>query len=559
MKATLLALSIAAGLASAAPAAAQSPGAPATDPPPGSGRDDTVRLRAAPSLAGGVPPAGESARAGERLLRDAAAAAPPLTGEVSLSPRQLAQLVAARSPEVRYTRMGVDVAGYLSQAEASLYEAVLFSTLRGTDTLRQRTVEERLAATPALGVLDERNRSLEAGLRQRLPTAGELSLAYRIVRRENNIISNTSGGRIDTEWTGALVLTVKQPLLRNRGRDVLETDRKVAELEHQVQWAQLRQQVLKATADSLNLFWQLQRAQEARQLREDSLRNMQRIASEVEARIQGGRAPSSNMIEVRSSVLSRESDVTRAEQAVRETESRVLTALALSAATHPGVRLRAVQEPLPGTGQLEPVDKALDRALTLWPPYLISRLRLEQGRLRLNYAENQRKPALDLTASYTGTGYSNFRAEARHLATADRYPEWTVALNFEMPLGGGKADNQYDAQVVRVAQNELELEAIRTSLGNDLAQRRDEYEATLRLVEQMEQDQQLRQRLVETERERYNLGVGQLSNWLQRENELLEARHRLGEARMRAQMARVAWLFAQGSLLDEYDIALRKE
>jgi outer membrane protein TolC len=554
VKANLLALSIAAGLAFAAPAAAQSRGAADSGPP---GPTDPARLRPSTSLSERAPRAGEAARTGERLLRDHAP--PPLAGEVALSPRQLAQLVAARSPEIRYSRMGVDVAGYLSQAEASLYEAVLFSTLRGTDALRQRTVEERLSSTPGVGLLDERSKSLEAGVRQRLPTAGELSLAYRVVRRENNIISNASGGRLDTEWTGALVLTYKQPLLRNRGRDVLETDRRVAELEHQVQWAQLRQQVLKATADALNLFWQLQRAQEARQLREDSLRNMQRIAQEVEARIQAGRAPSSNMIEVRSNVLSRESDVTRAEQAARETESRVMTALALSAASHPGVRLRAGAEPLPRAGRLEPVEQALDRALASWPPYLISRLRLEQGRLRLNFADSQRKPALDLTASYTGTGYSNYRAEARQLATGDRYPEWTVALSFEMPIGGGKADNQYDAQVVRVAQTELELEAIRTSLGNDLAQRRDEYEATLRLTEQMEQDLQLRQRLVETERERYNLGVGQLSNWLQRENELLEARHRLGEARMRAQMARVAWLFAQGTLLDEYDIALRTE
>jgi hypothetical protein len=53
--------------------------------------------------------------------------------------------------------------------------------------------------------------------------------------------------------------------------------------------------------------------------------------------------------------------------------------------------------------------------------------------------------------------------------------------------------------------------------------------------------------------------VGQLRAWLDRENETYEARQRLSDAVMRAQMARVAWEFAQGRLLDDYEIALRSE
>jgi outer membrane protein TolC len=485
--------------------------------------------------------------------------APPLAGEVALSPRQFAQLAAVRSPEVRYSRLGVDVAGHLSDAEASLYEAVLFANLRGTDLNRQRTVEERLSSAAFLSILDERSSSVEAGVRQRLPTAGELSLSYRIVRRATNIIETANAGVRDTEWTGALVIGFKQPLLRNGGRSVLETDRRVAELEHQVQWTQFRQQVLKSTADALNLYWQLGRAQDARLLREESLRNVRRIAQEVEARIQAGRAPPVNQIEVSSTVLARQSEVTRAEQAVREAEARVMTTLGLSAAEHPGVRLKASLDQVPPLAETDSLEQALQRALAQWPPFQVSRLRLQQGQLRLNFARNQRQPQLDLTANYSASGLSYHRAEARHLATSDKYPEWVVGLNFEMPLGGARADGQYDAQVVRVRQNELELEAIRTSLANDLAQRRDELEATLRLAAQMQDDLRLRQRLVDAERDRYNLGVGQLSQWLLRENELLEARQRLAEVVMRAHMARVAWQFAQGSLLDEYDIALRNE
>ena len=485
---------------------------------------------------------------------------PLLAGEMPIAPRQLAQLVAARNPEIRYSRLGVQVAAYLSDAEASLYETVLYASAQGDDVNRQRTVEERISAASSLSVLDERSRTIEAGVRQRLPTAGEVSLGYRIVRRANNIIESSTNNQKDTEWTSGLVLTLKQPLLRNAGRSILETDRRVAELEREVQWAQFRQQVLKSTADALNLFWQLRRAQEARRLREESMANVQKMAQDVAARIDAGRTPPAARLEVRTTLVARQAELTRAEQAERDAESKVLTALGLSAAAHPGLRLKAVDTPLPADAEPVPLPQAVDQALEQWPPYRVSRLKLQQGRLRMKYADDQRKPQLDFSVTYNATGLAYERMDASRLATRQKYPEWTVGFNFEMPLAGnGKAGGQYAAQAVRVEQSELELEAIRTSLANDLAQRREELQVALRQVGQMREDVALRQQLEDNERERFHLGVGQLRAWLDRENETYEARQRLSDAVMRAQMARVAWEFAQGRLLDDYEIALRSE
>jgi len=519
-----------------------------------------LALSLAAGLAAGGP-AGAQGLQPPRTLAGTEAAPPPLwAGELALSPRQLAQLVALRNPEIRYSRLGVDVAAFLSEAEASLYETVLFAAAQGDDINRQRTVEERISAVSSLSVLDERSRTLEAGLRQRLPTAGEVSLSYRSIRRRNNIIASSTSNLRDTEWTSGVVLSLKQPLLRNAGRSILETDRRVAELEREVQWAQFRQQVLKSTAEALNLYWQLRRAQEARRLRDESLANVRRMAQDVDARIEAGRAPPIGRLEVRTTLVAREAELTRSEQAMREAEAKVRTALSLSAASSPDVRLRAAGGALPQAPAPEPLEQAVQRALDQWPAYQVSRLRLEQAKLRLKYADDQRRPQLDFTASYSGSGLAYDRIESSRLASRDRYPEWQLGFNLEMPLGGnGKAGGQYAAQAVRVQQGELELEAIRTSLANDLAQRREELESALSQVAQMRQDLALRERLEAAERDRYRLGVGQLSQWLQRENEVFEARQRLAEAEMRARTARVAWQYTQGTLLDEYDIAVRSE
>ncbi|QJW84599.1 hypothetical protein HK414_15755 [Ramlibacter terrae] len=225
MKAALLALCAVAGLITGGPATAQAP----------------LAQRALAASEDGPPPL--------------------LSGRVALEPRQLAQLVATRNAEIRYSRLGVDVAGQLSRAEASLYETVFFGSIKNEDRERQRTAEERISSAAGLTVLDETTATAEAGLRQRLPTAAEVAVSYRMFRRSNNIIAAATNNLQDTEYNGAVVISVKQPLLRNRGRDVLETDRRIAELEEQVQWMQFRQQVLKSTSDALNLYWQLHRAQ----------------------------------------------------------------------------------------------------------------------------------------------------------------------------------------------------------------------------------------------------------------------------------------------------------
>ncbi|RZI66988.1 MAG: hypothetical protein EOP80_18810, partial [Variovorax sp.] len=290
-----------------------------------------LALCAVAGLITGGPATAQAPQAQRALAASDDGPPPYLTGQVALEPRQLAQLVATRNAEIRYSRLGVDVAGQLSRAEAALYETVFFGSLKGEDRERQRTAEERISSAAALTVLDETAATAEAGLRQRLPTAGELAVSYRIFRRSNNIIRAATGNLQDTEYNGAVVISVKQPLLRNSGRGVLETDRRVAELEEQVQWTQFHQQVLKSTADALNLYWQLHRAQEAKRLREESLQNVRRMAGDVDARIEAGRAPPASRLEVQGTVVSREAEMTRAELAVRDAESRVMTSLSLSA------------------------------------------------------------------------------------------------------------------------------------------------------------------------------------------------------------------------------------
>ncbi|QJW84598.1 TolC family protein [Ramlibacter terrae] len=223
------------------------------------------------------------------------------------------------------------------------------------------------------------------------------------------------------------------------------------------------------------------------------------MAGDVAARIEAGRAPPASRLEVQSTVVSREVEMTRAEVGAREAEAKVMNALALSATQHPGLRFQTAGGVLLPALPAEALEQALERSLASWPPYQMALLKLQQARLRLAFADNQRQPALDVSASWSSSGLSYRRRRAEVLVKAERYPEWAVGVNLELPPdGNGKADGQYQAQALRVQQGQLEVDAIRNTVANDLAQRHEEMVATLQMVDQMREDLRLRQSCLTT-------------------------------------------------------------
>lgn len=521
----------------------------------------TPRLRAAIAavLALGAPMA---------ALAQAAPAAPQLTplaarqvlaGQVTLHPRLLVQLVAERSAEVEYGRLQVEVAKHLSDAEAALYEPVFYSSARHEERLRQRDVEERLQsfATSQIAVLDERIGSAEVGLRNRLPTGGELSAAYRMQNKWNNIISNASNPDYH-EYTGAVVLTLKQPLLRGAGRSNVETDKMVAEAESKISAQQYKQQLLKTASDALALYWQLYRALEIQRIRQTALENARRLMDDTKSRIQAGKAPQSAVIEIKATILVREVEALRADQGVREAQTRLATMLRVSELSGRNLRLIVNPENIEVKPDTLGARQRYERALPVWPAFQIAQLHAEQARLRLDFASNARKPSIDLVVSRTNNGLAESPGNARTIIDHRKYPEWFVGLNFEVPvLANRKASAQYLAQAERLTQAQLEVGSIQEALANDIVSHVEQLQAAQEELKSMDQDIELRTELLRIETVRFESGMGLMSQLLQREAELNESRQRRVESLARLGQANDALLQSDGSLLSAYGVTVK--
>jgi len=476
---------------------------------------------------------------------------PPLS---RLSQQAFLHLLVARNVEVQYSKLGADVTGFLKAGEAALYESTAFIAVREEGRLRQRTPDERLqnTFTANTAILDEHGHSDEFGVRGKLPTGAEVSLSYKLTRKSNNLIPQTSA--FNTEHNALLNLTLKQPLLRNSGRSVTETDRRVAELEHQISLKQLTQQTFKTCIDGLSLYWQLHRAQETLALRQEALTSTLALLTDAKDRVTAGRAPASTLLELQGVMLNRQAELTRSQQALADAQSKLSTALNVAWSQKLTIQ---TQPTLVSQDPLLPSSAAPDEALRLWSPYQIALLKQQQAQIRLNFAANQMQPTVDFVMSYSGTGYNNLPQVARNIAEQSTYPDWFFGVNFEFPLNGNqKAQQQYLAQNARLTQSELELLAIQNSFGNDLQVRLSDLKNAQQIVQSSQQEVRLRQTIYDNERQRVHLGVGLLGTLIQKQVDLTEAKQRLLENQVRFEIAMATWQYAQGRLLADHQIEI---
>jgi outer membrane protein len=467
-----------------------------------------------------------------------------------ITPRSLAQLLTLRNLELAYGRSSLAVSVSMANAEAALYEPVLFSNLKRSMTERQRTTEERSSSIfgPQDTVLSEQGNSMEAGIRQRIPLGGEVSFSARQSERSNNILSKSSP-KIPLEVNAGLVLSFKQPLLRGAGIAITETDKRISAIESQIAQWQYLQQLHKVLAENLSLFWQVDVASQIVRMREQLLNSTQALVQDAQVRIEAGKlAPRANL-EIERIRLMRQADLLRALQTRDELKLRLLSNMDLDATQLSHLEL----DPQPGPN---PALQSAEGALAMWAPYQVAILRKRQGEIRLDFADNQRRSAVDLVVSYTHTALTNSdRGAAWDIARSGLYPDWYVGLNIEVGAQGNRrADSQWLAQLQRVEQSETEIAAIRQVFLNDrqgkmMAQIQLERESDL-----MQQEVQTREALLEGERQRFTAGIGLLATLLQSEQDLLESQIRLADAKGRLETARVARLLADGNLLASFGI-----
>lgn len=479
---------------------------------------------------------------------------------VQLDAKTLAQLALEQNAEVLYARLQARVSEQAAEAETGIYMPVAYANLRREGRNRQRTVEERLtAALGGITRLDEHVLGGETGLRVKAPTGAEVMLSWRSTQRRSNVIASASFSPSDSESTGALVLSLRQPLLRGAGRDVVETDLRVARFEREIGVWQFRQQALRIGSDALSAYWQLWRARATQALRRDALDNARETVEDVRLRVDGGRLPPSALDEAQAVLAARRAEIARGQQALFDAEAKVRVLLDLPPQDGDWTLSEPGPEAAPSPSELAALAERLPDVEAAWPPLRMAQLKREQADARLRLAYNKKLPALDVQASYSSNSLVYGPLDAAIKATQGRNPDWTVGVALEVPIGGdARAKAEYRAQQLRVEQSQLEVHSVRQSLASDYFNRAAQVAELARELVQLRDELDARRQLEAGVADQFAHGAAPRSRLLRLQADLLDARMRLIDGTSRWALARVALQLVDGSLLTANDVQLEE-
>ncbi|GAB4229791.1 MAG: TolC family protein [Deltaproteobacteria bacterium] len=394
----------------------------------------------------------------------------------------------------------------------------------------------------------ERSRFFDfnASLEQLLPTGATASAAFNNFWSKDNLGLSTS--RFATpEFT----LSVSQPLLQGRGRDVTERGITTADDAMERSLAAWNQKAIDTAAEARNRFLSLVKARENLATRAASLAVVRRIHEENVARVKAGVLAAFQLHDSELGVLQREKDLLDAELAERDAEDQLRLTLHLA----PGTPFEIPDTPwadVPDPAEADAIATALARR----PDILSARVALRTAEFNERVSRNLVLPALAIEGSAGLTGTATDYGNAIDDLGSGKYPNWSVGLRFSVPLGNRAAKADALAARLKAGQARTEVAVLEEAAGLEvrsalraLETRRKQHEVAIKGVEVAET------RLASFLK-RGKLGLSTTKDVLDAEANLTQARENLSGARSDFRSALTVLWKSTGELLDRHGLRM---
>ena len=476
---------------------------------------------------------------------------PAVDGEVRLTLVQALSLALANNHDIQIAGLQPPSA----EQDITVAEAVFDPTLFASDTTGRvdRPIQSLLdTGATQQGVLLQNTVSWQAGLRQKWLTGG----TFAVYEATDYMNTNSTLIIPNPQNVTRTTFELAQPLLRGSGMEYNRAAIRVANLNAAVSFQDFRKGVQDAVAAVINAYWQLafdlesvrasrvSRDLAAEVLRREQARRLQGVSSDLD------------LNRAAAAVALREADVVRAENQARDAMDKVkflLHSPDLSVASE--TRLVPIEAP---RFFLVDVDRsaAIATALVRRPDLERARSAVAINRIRLDVADRDRLPKLDITLRYIMNGLDRHATASYESQNFGERTSWNVGLELEVPLGNRSADATRRKRALEYDQSLVEMDKLANQVMQEVSGAaravllaRNEIEATLTA-------KTAAARTVQGEQRRFELGETTNDELLRAQETLATAERDYLRALLNFNLALVSLARAQGILLENQGIEI---
>jgi len=242
-----------------------------------------------------------------------------------------------------------------------------------------------------------------------------------------------TAGTLSSQNPSAVTLSYTQPLLQGAGFAVNTAPIVIARLNTEQSFFQYKDSVQELVRGAVEGYWNLVEARTVAWARNIQVQLSEETYKREQARLKAGFGDLGTVAQARVTYNQFRANLIAADAAVLSSEGALRNLLGLP----PSDDRRIVPVSVPTSQRLRPDWNELVRLAEERRPDIVElKIITEADRVRLLQAENQALPRLDATALYRWNGLSGEMPNEQGLETrAGQYTDWSVGVNFSVPLG----------------------------------------------------------------------------------------------------------------------------
>ncbi|MBL9079587.1 MAG: TolC family protein [Planctomycetes bacterium] len=385
------------------------------------------------------------------------------------------------------------------------------------------------------------------GWRQRVVTGGLFDLAFQPARYE------TSGSAAfpTKQYAAAWTVSFRQPLLRGAWTDYNLAPIAAARYRERQAGHEFDRAVQDTLLAIVQAYWELVFARENWRVVGSALAVAQEQLRITEERIRVRELAPRDRVADESEVARRREELIVAENAIRAREDALRELLFDGADAQLWRYNLRPTEPLDVQPSLEPVafEPLVDVALLQRPELRSQRSAVAAAEVALTEAERDTLPGLDLIGGWSSDGVRDDGfADAFADAVDQQYPDWSVRLEFSLPIGNHAARSQRQRAALEVERQRRELHAATLRVTNEVRDAARNLQSFAQSIAASGESVRLATTNLETEQVKLRVGASTAFEVQRRIQELREARSRHLRNQLDYRIAESRLLHAQGLL-----------
>jgi outer membrane protein TolC len=413
---------------------------------------------------------------------------------------------------------------------------------------------------------------LETGLQKKF-TAGTLA-ELKLINTKSETDNDFAG--LDPEYSGEVELSLTQPLLKDFGISIGESQIRIAKLNFESSENEFKQNVMDILYQVEAHYWDLMFRIEDLISKRKSLQSAEDLEREFKIKIEAGALAPIEIYQAKAEVALRKQDVIVAESLVKRSEDELKAGLNLyEDETYWNVSLIPTDKP-----EIVIIDDNLPEiiatALEKRPDFKQAKLNLKASNIEVKYTKNQTLPRIDFVGSVGTTGLAG-RPQASSpfggpslepspwdghwddvydsMADGDYY-KYSVGVKIEFPLENRLAKSQYNRAKIQKMQSITNIKNTENIIINEVRDAVRKLNTTKKVIDSAVASLRLSKEKLNAEEKKYDVGMSTTHDVLEFQDDLADAESTLAFAQTEHQKAAANLARTKGVLLEEKGLSL---